>query len=208
MDIQTFFKMTYGLYVVGSVHEGRVNAQIADAIMQISNDPVTIAVSLNRENLTNEFVKKSKKISVNILPEDLDMSVVNHFGMQSGRAVDKFATVDYETGVTGAPILKDNSLGYFEGEVIDVIDVYTHTIFVVRPVEAKLFSDKAPISYNEYRERKARAIREQKATGGRYKCAICGYIYDEQAEGKKFDELPEDYECPVCHAPKRVFEKI
>ena len=36
---------------------------------------------------------------------------------------------------------------------------------------------------------------------------MCGYIYDEEAEGKPFDELPDGWHCPVCNAPKEAFER-
>ena len=39
----------------------------------------------------------------------------------------------------------------------------------------------------------------------KYRCSICGYIFDEAKEGKSFAEL--DY-CPVCRAPKAKFELI
>jgi rubredoxin len=42
----------------------------------------------------------------------------------------------------------------------------------------------------------------------KWKCTVCGWVYDEEKEGKKFEELPDDYKCPVCGAPKSVFEKI
>lgn len=42
----------------------------------------------------------------------------------------------------------------------------------------------------------------------RYKCSICNYIYDEDVEGVKFEELPDDWKCPVCFSPKALFEKI
>lgn len=42
----------------------------------------------------------------------------------------------------------------------------------------------------------------------KYKCTICGYIYDEAAEGVKFKDLPEDWTCPLCGVGKELFEKI
>ena len=36
----------------------------------------------------------------------------------------------------------------------------------------------------------------------KYRCSVCGYIFDEDAEGKKFSELKE---CPVCHQPADRF---
>lgn len=40
----------------------------------------------------------------------------------------------------------------------------------------------------------------------KYICPICGYVYDEEKEGRPFAELPEDWVCPVCTAPKSLFE--
>jgi len=42
----------------------------------------------------------------------------------------------------------------------------------------------------------------------KYKCSICGYVYDEAKEGVSFAELPDDWQCPLCGAPKAAFEPI
>jgi len=50
----------------------------------------------------------------------------------------------------------------------------------------------------------------------KYECTVCGYIYDPEqgdpesniAPGTPFEELPEDWVCPVCGAAKDQFEKI
>ena len=50
----------------------------------------------------------------------------------------------------------------------------------------------------------------------KYKCAVCDYIYDESKgdpehgvkPGTKFDDLPDDWSCPVCGVPKSMFKKI
>jgi len=39
----------------------------------------------------------------------------------------------------------------------------------------------------------------------KYQCSICGYIYDDAAEGTPFAQLPEDWQCPLCGAPKSAF---
>lgn len=38
-----------------------------------------------------------------------------------------------------------------------------------------------------------------------YKCSVCGYVYDEEKEGKTFSELPQ---CPVCKQPPEKFEAV
>jgi pyruvate oxidase/acetolactate synthase-1/2/3 large subunit len=39
----------------------------------------------------------------------------------------------------------------------------------------------------------------------KYRCTVCNYIFDEEKEGYKFDELPENWRCPVCNSPKSTF---
>ncbi|MHB1316049.1 MAG: rubredoxin [Christensenellales bacterium] len=49
----------------------------------------------------------------------------------------------------------------------------------------------------------------------KYVCTVCGYVYDEAlgdadlgiAAGTKWEDIPEDFECPVCYAPKDSFEE-
>ena len=40
----------------------------------------------------------------------------------------------------------------------------------------------------------------------KYVC-VCGYVYDEEAEGTKWEDLPEDYKCPLCGVGKDQFSK-
>lgn len=42
----------------------------------------------------------------------------------------------------------------------------------------------------------------------KYRCIICGYIYDEAKEKVKFEDLPDDWTCPLCGSPKSAFEEV
>ena len=42
----------------------------------------------------------------------------------------------------------------------------------------------------------------------KHKCTICGYIYDDEVEETKFEDLPDDWACPLCGVGKDMFEKI
>jgi rubredoxin len=50
----------------------------------------------------------------------------------------------------------------------------------------------------------------------KYKCKICGHIYDPEvgdpqggiAPGTSFDEIPDDWKCPICSVTKKDFEPI
>jgi len=41
----------------------------------------------------------------------------------------------------------------------------------------------------------------------KYECP-CGYVYDEEAEGVKWEDLPDNYECPVCGLGKADFTPV
>ena len=44
--------------------------------------------------------------------------------------------------------------------------------------------------------------------GNKYKCTICGYIYDDEKEDIKFEDLPDAWKCPICGVGKDNFIKI
>ncbi len=69
-----------------------------------------------------------------------------HFAYQSGRDVDKFATLDYKIGHTGCPILTD-CLGYMEFEVFAKVDTPTHTVVVAEVRNAEAFSPLESLVY-------------------------------------------------------------
>ena len=42
----------------------------------------------------------------------------------------------------------------------------------------------------------------------KWRCTVCGYIYDDEGEEIKFEDLSDDWKCPVCGVGKDMFEKI
>ncbi len=42
----------------------------------------------------------------------------------------------------------------------------------------------------------------------KYVCIACGYIYDEEVEKVKFEDLPDDWTCPLCGVGKDMFQKV
>ena len=56
-----------------------------------------------------------------------------------------------------------------------------------------------------YNERK---IGRRSRIMNKYVCLLCGYVYDEEEQGVKWEELPEDWVCPLCGAPKDQFQKV
>ncbi|MEO0114890.1 MAG: flavin reductase family protein [candidate division WOR-3 bacterium] len=150
MNQKTFTKLTYGLYIISSKLGDKFNGQIADCVMQITANPATIAVSINKNNLTHEFIRTSKVFTVSILAKTTPFKFIGHFGFKSGRAIDKFNGINYQLGSTGVPIVLDNTIGFLECELIQSVDVGTHTIFIGKVVAADLFNDAEPMTYDYY----------------------------------------------------------
>lgn len=152
MEPKTFYNLGYGLYVISSKKGERLNGQIANAVFQITSKPPAIAVSINKDNLTCEFILESKLFSISILSTETPMKFIGRFGFRSGRKTDKFEGIDYRIGVTGIPIVLENSIGYLEAEVVNTLDVGTHIIFAGKVVDAQILKDGEPMTYAYYRK--------------------------------------------------------
>ncbi len=227
MNVKALYKLGYGLYVVSSRNGDRLNGQIANTVFQITSEPPTIAVSINKNNLTHEFIKESKVLTASVLSQDTPLSFIGHFGFKSGRDIDKLEGINYKIGETQAPVVTDNTLAYLEARVIQELDVGTHTIFVGELVGADVLKEGEPMTYAYYHQVKRGTtpkaapsyIEEKKVEvikATKYKCTVCGYIYDPELgdpdggikPGTPFEEIPDDWVCPVCGAAKSEFEKI
>jgi len=152
MNLKALYNLSYGLYVVASEKQGKLNAQIANTVFQVTSDPPTIAVSINKQNLTHEFISESKVFTASILSQDTPLSFIGHFGFKSGREVAKLKDVNYKLGEAKAPIVLDHSLAYLEAKVINQLDVGTHTIFIGEIVGADVLSEGEPMTYAYYHQ--------------------------------------------------------
>lgn len=160
MDPKAFYKLSYGMYLVCSSRDGRLNGQIANTLFQVANEPLMLAVSLNKKNLTHDMVRESKLFSASVLSKDTPLKFIGHFGFKSGREIDKFAgsNFKYKMSERGIPIMIENSIACFEIEVESEIDVGSHTLFVGRVLEAEVISDGEPMTYAYYHEIKRGVI--------------------------------------------------
>lgn len=150
MNTKAFQKINYGMYIVSSVKEGKLNGQIANTVFQVTAEPCTIAVSISKLNYTHEFITASKVFSVSALSRETAMPFIGQFGFKSGRSIDKFDNVKHRFGSTGAPIVLDNAVAFFEAEVIASFDCGTHTLFLGKIVDADILEDTEGMSYSYY----------------------------------------------------------
>ncbi|MBI4187182.1 MAG: rubredoxin [Chloroflexi bacterium] len=227
MDHRALHKLSYGLYIIGSRKDDRLNAQVANTVFQVTAEPPVIAVSINKGNLTHEFITASGVFSASTLCSDTPLSFIGNFGFKSGREMNKLDGIAYKIGETGAPVITENAVAYLEARVIQQVDVGTHTLFIGEVVSAEVMSEKACMTYDYYRQVKRGTApaaapsytAEERKAGPRmakYRCTVCGYIYDTEMgdpesnikPGTPFEQLPDDWTCPVCGASKGQFEKM
>lgn len=152
MNLKALYKLGYGLYVVCSRKGNRLNGQIGNTVFQVCSEPPTIAVAINRNNLTHEFITQSKVFTVSVLSQDTPLSFIGHFGFRSGRDIDKLEGINYKIGEAQAPVVTDNTLAYLEAKVIKQVDVGTHTIFIGELVGADVLKEGEPMTYAYYHQ--------------------------------------------------------
>jgi flavin reductase (DIM6/NTAB) family NADH-FMN oxidoreductase RutF/rubredoxin len=227
MDTKALYKLGYGLYIVSSKKGKKINGQVANTVFQITSQPPTIAVSINKTNLTYQYIKQSRVFTASILAQDTPLAFIGHFGFKSGRDIDKFKGIKHKMGVTKAPIVTDHALAYLEAKVTQEVDAGTHSIFLGKLVGAEVIEEGEPLTYAYYHQIKRGTthktapsyIEEKKEEGtkmAKYRCTVCEYVYDPElgdpdggiAPGMPFEDIPDDWVCPVCGAAKSEFEKI
>jgi flavin reductase (DIM6/NTAB) family NADH-FMN oxidoreductase RutF/rubredoxin len=238
MDLRALHLCSYGLYVVCSKMGDRFNGQLANTVFQVTGEPPQIAVSINKENLTHSFISESGVFSASVISTEAPMAFIGKWGFKSGRDIDKFKDGEFKTGVNGTPIVLDYALAYLEAEVVNSLDVGTHTLFVGKLVDCAVVSEGEPMTYAFYHKvrkgktpkRAATYVKDQAEMAKpsaeakptevgsmkKYKCTVCGYTYNPKkgdpdggiSPGTAFEDLPDDWVCPVCGVGKDQFEPV
>jgi len=153
LDLESLFKLSYGMCVVSSRNNGRFNGCIVNTVFQLTPEPPMIAVSINKPCLTHEYITDSGVFTVSILSQEAPMSFIGNFGFKSGRNIDKFEHISFKAGQTGVPVILDNTIAFLEAEVVESIDVITHTLFIAKITACETLDEKAvPMTYDYYRD--------------------------------------------------------
>ena len=142
MDTKALYKLSYGMYIVCSKKGDKLNGQIANTVFQITSEPATVAVSINKNNLTHEYIDESKVFTAAVLRAATPLPFIGRFGFRTGRDVNKLEGVNYKIGKTGAPVILENTVAYIEARVVKQMDVGTHTIFIGEIVDAEVLDEK------------------------------------------------------------------
>lgn len=255
MDINALNKLTYGVYVIASGNVKEKNAFIATVAVQVTSQPVQLAIACNKNNYTADFIEKYGNFSVSVVKREYAPALLGNFGFQSGRDIDKFAKYDCIYGKnTGVPIVTEDCLAWFECKLSQKMDVGSHILYIGEVLDAKTLTlNESPLTYAYYHEVK-RGVAPANAPHGatpastaqevveanhgnssqtndnqpnnsnnnnqnptamkKYVCSVCGYVYDPEkgdpdsgiAPGTAFEDIPDDWTCPLCGVGKSDFE--
>ncbi|MGD0710978.1 MAG: flavin reductase [Bacteroidales bacterium] len=232
MNTKTFFKITYGLFVVSSKYGDKMSGFVSNTVFQVTAEPAQLAIVCSKNNFTTNLISQSNAVGISLLQKETSQETMSTFGYKSGKDINKFENFKYKIGKTGVPILLNDTLAYFESEIVQKYDVGTHIIFIGKVIDGDILNDKLePLTYSYYRDvKKGKAPKnaptymdpekliKKVVSGNRdtYKCGACGYLYDpnegdpsgEIPAGTDFNDLPDDWHCPVCGVDKSFFSKV
>ena len=152
MNFNTFFKLSYGLYIVSSTDGTNFTGHISNTVFQTTSEPPTLAICVNKSNLTSEYIDKSGVLSISIINQDADFKFIGHFGFKSGKDINKFENIDFTVGKTNVPIVIENVIGYLECKVVNKMDLGTHKMFIAEIIEAEMVAEGEPLTYEYYRK--------------------------------------------------------
>ena len=213
IDNNVFRDINYGMYLVSTKNNELLSGCIINTMIQLTSDNPLIAISLNKNNITNAEIKKSKKFAVSVLSEITNQEVIKTFGYFQSKEINKFENINYEE-INNLPVVLEDVSSYIICNLENIIDCETHDLFIGRVEITTKVSNNQPMTYKYYHENRkgtspknAPTYIEDKKEDA-YRCTICGYIYDNAKEEIKFEDLPVDWKCPICGVGKEMFEKI
>ncbi|WP_050697792.1 flavin reductase [Anaeromassilibacillus senegalensis] len=217
MKDETLFNLSYGMYAIGVKNGQKVSACIVNTVFQVTNTPNVIALSMNHDNYSHECIVKEGIFTVSVLSEDTSGAVIGALGFNSGRDTDKLKNVHHKILVEGLPVVKENICCWLLCKVINSVETPTHTIFLAEVVAGSDTSKGKPMTYDYYHKvikgtapknaptYRATEAANDKNDGESFICTICKYVYDDP--DLSFEELPDDWVCPICGAPKSAFKR-
>ena len=146
MDNKALFSLSYGVFILGTKSNGKINACVTNTCMQVANAPTRIAISVINTNLTCSMIKESGVFALSILDKTTAFETIKRFGYQSGKTVDKFADFPYSTDDEGCPYLNSQICALISAKVLSSQDLGTHTLFTAEVTDAKMMSKQDPIN--------------------------------------------------------------
>jgi flavin reductase (DIM6/NTAB) family NADH-FMN oxidoreductase RutF len=139
-----FKRLTQGVYVVGVAHGEVRHAFTAAWVMQVSFDPLLLALSINPRHSSYRLLKEGRAFSVNVLKKG-QLDLAEHYGRPARD--DKLADTEWTTDRLGLPLLRE-ALAWFECQVVSEHPGGDHVLVLGKVINGKLLDAEAePMSY-------------------------------------------------------------
>lgn len=203
MDKKALYQLSYGVFMLAAKSGDKANGCITNTCMQVANSPVRVAISVINANYTCDLIKESGMFTLSMLDQTCTFQTIKHFGMQSGRDVDKLADIKLPVDDNGIPYMGWQACAMLSGKVLESHNLGSHTLFIAEVTDAKVLSENAPLTYADYqtkvKPKPEKKLEDRKIVG--WRCKICNYVY----EGS---ELPAEFACPLCGHGADDFEPI
>ena len=208
MDNKAMFKLSYGLFVLTSIRDGKDNGCITNTAIQVTSEPNRIAVAVNKANFTHDMIADSRKFNVSILSEAAKFETFKHFGFQSGKDVDKFAGYTAcKRSENGLLYVTEGTNAFISVDVESLTDLGSHTLFIGGVTDMEVLSDVPSATYTYYQSNIKPKPEAPKSGSSlppgmhKWRCKICGFEYIGET-------LPDDYICEICKHPASDFELV
>ena len=200
MNNKALHSISYGLFLLTVNENGRDNGCIVNTVMQVTSDPPCAVVCVNKANLSCEMLCRTGIFNVSVLDRRTPYSVFERFGLQSGRATDKFCDFpSVKREANGILRLTENAVSFMCMKVLSSEDIGTHILFRAEITDCDVLSSAPPMTYGHYHS----YVKPKPASPSRsgWLCTICGYFHDAE-------ELPSDFQCPLCGHGASDFEPV
>jgi flavin reductase (DIM6/NTAB) family NADH-FMN oxidoreductase RutF/predicted enzyme related to lactoylglutathione lyase len=143
-----FGRLTVGVHVVGVAHGGQRDGFTAAWLMQVSFDPLLVALSVNPQNASYRLLSEGEGFAVSVLKQG-QLDLARRFGTHSGREQDKLAGVRWHPGRTGAPMLED-ALAWLECAPAGRMQSGDHELVLGRVLGGQILDPGArPLCYDD-----------------------------------------------------------
>lgn len=134
--------VSHGVYVIGVADRTRVNAFTASAVMQVSLQPLMLALAINPRNASYPMLMAAGAFSVTVLRND-QRDLAAAFGLRSARSGDKLGDVSWHAAPSGAPVL-DVGLAYFDCRVVGRFPAGDHVLILGRVEDGRFLQPGVP----------------------------------------------------------------
>ncbi len=197
--------ISYGLYVLTAKEGEKDNGCIINTVSQVTASPLSLSITVNKNNLTHDMILSTGVFNVSVIAEGASFDLFTQYGFKSGRNEDKVPK-DAKRSENGIVYVDNNVNTVICAKVKNTVDLGTHTLFIADVTETIDLSSSPSVTYAYYHKNIKPAPVKQSGGGKKWVCIICGFVYDDSKEKIPFEELPEDWVCPLCMHPKSDFE--